>query len=108
MPASCSGHSPSCAAMRQPQERDEIFEDFKAACQRQGLQLRFLNGASAAAQSGDEPLLLVIGEDADQLQRFPVIDGGDSAAPAAEQAGGGGSTAAAAATSVAAGEAASS
>ncbi|PRW20580.1 hypothetical protein C2E21_8960 [Chlorella sorokiniana] len=40
------------------QEHDEIFEDFKVACQREGLRLRFLNDSSAAALAGDEPLLL--------------------------------------------------
>lgn len=62
------------------QERDEIFEDFKAACQAEGLRLRYLND-SPAAQSGDEPLLLAIGESEEQLQRFPLAD------PAATQAG---------------------
>jgi len=71
------------------QERDEIFEDFKAACRREGLHLCFLNGGSAAAQAGDEPLLLVIGEDAEQLQRFRAIDGSEGAAAAAERAGSG-------------------
>ena len=52
-----------------PQERDEIFEEFQAACLAAGLQLRFLD-SSLAALAGDEPLLLVIGADGSQLQRF--------------------------------------
>lgn len=70
------------ATAPQLQERDEIFEDFKASCQREGLQLRFLNGDSPAAQAGDEPLLLVIGKDPDQLLRFPAVGASESAAAA--------------------------
>lgn len=88
-PSTAVDRTGRCAAASQLlQERDEIFEDFKAACQQEGLQLRFLNGDSPAAQAGDEPLLLVIGADPGQLLRFPAVDGSNSAA-AAEVASGG-------------------
>ncbi|PSC67991.1 S-adenosyl-L-methionine-dependent methyltransferase [Micractinium conductrix] len=52
------------------QDKDEIFEEFQAACKAQGLHLRFLND-SPAALAGEEPLLLAISANAEQLQRFP-------------------------------------
>lgn len=64
------------------QERDDIFEEFQAACLAAGMQLRFLD-SSPAALAGDEPLLLVIGADASQLQRFTdatAAEGDDGAA----------------------------
>ena len=55
------------------EERDEIFEEFKAACGQAGLHLRFLNGSCPAALAGEEPLLLAIGAREEQLQRFPLL-----------------------------------
>lgn len=49
--------------------------------------MRFLNGGCAAAQAGDDPLLLAIGAAAAQLQRFPAPPGSSSDGEAAEQAG---------------------
>lgn len=69
------------------QERDDIFEEFKAACRAEGLHLRFLNDGPAA-QAGDDPLLLAVGPDPDALrQRFP--EAAAAAAEAEEAAGGG-------------------
>lgn len=67
----CSLPNAQSPAHHATQERDEIFEDFKAACQAAGLRLRFLN-ESPAAQAGEEPLLLAISESEEQLERFPL------------------------------------
>lgn len=70
------------------QERDEIFEGFKTACQAAGLHLHFLNDGPTA-QAGDEPLLLAVGSDPDALRR-EFSAAADAADAQAEGGGGGG------------------
>jgi hypothetical protein len=60
------------------QERDEIFEGFKAECSAAGLLLHFLNN-SPAAQEGEEPLLLAIGTSQAALDRFLQLAAGTQA-----------------------------
>ena len=75
------------------EERDEIFEDFKGACGRAGLHLRFLNDDCPAALAGEEPLLLAIGASEKQLQRFSLLNSMSSSSSGGDggrEAGGGG------------------
>lgn len=55
------------------QERDEIFEAFKAACIAAGLHLRELSVGLPGAANGVEPLLLGVAADRAALNTLPLI-----------------------------------